>query len=67
MRGRLLVGLILVVAGVLFVNYVYLHDMIWQRHGGYVVLGLKSYGAALVGTIAVVVGAVLLHRGAPRG
>lgn len=66
MTGRYLWGWILFAGGLLLLNYVYLHDLIWQRHGGFVVLGLKSYAGALLASFVAVVGAVMLHRAGRR-
>jgi len=57
-------GTVLIVLGVLMVNYAYLHDIIWQKYQGFIVMGLKSYLFALCGTAVVLAGGVL--RGAGR-
>ncbi len=61
-RGAL--GLALIVVGVLGVNYAYLHDVIWQPHNGFIVMGIKSYLFAICSTIVVLAGGIL--RGAGR-
>lgn len=66
MTGRNSWGWVLFAGGLLLLNYVYLHDLIWQRHGGFVVLGLKSYAGAAFATAIAVVGAVMLHRAGRR-
>ncbi len=62
--SRSTLGLILLVVGVLIVNYAYLHDIIWQKHQGFIVMGIKSYLLAICGTIVVLAGGIL--RGAGR-
>ncbi|MBO6783456.1 MAG: hypothetical protein JJ899_09340 [Alphaproteobacteria bacterium] len=57
-------GLLLIVVGVLAVNYAYLHDIVWQTQNGFIVMGIKSYMLAIGGTIVVLAGGVL--RGAGR-
>ncbi len=57
--SRRTIGLLLGVGGVVLVNFAYLHDVIWQTHGGFIVMGLKSYAIALAGTVAVLAGALL--------
>lgn len=66
MTGRNL-GWLVFIAGLLFVNYVYLHDLIWQQHGGFIVMGIKSYAGAAVGTVVTLIGAAILHRQGGRG
>jgi len=56
-------GTVLIVLGVLMVNYAYLHDIIWQKHQGFIVMGLKSYLFALCGTVVVLAGGVLCGAG----
>ncbi|MEP4377440.1 MAG: hypothetical protein ABJ215_10730 [Alphaproteobacteria bacterium] len=53
----------LIVAGLVAVNYAYLHDIIWQSHRGLVVMGLKSYGLAILGTVMILAGVVMARSG----
>ena len=46
-------GAVLVIVGVLANNYVYLHDLLWQTPGGYIILGQKS-GAAIAFSLIVI-------------
>lgn len=61
--SRATLGLILVVIGIAMVNYAYLHDIIWQKHAGVIVMGFKSYIFALCGTIIVLAGGILRGTG----
>ena len=58
-------GLVLLLIGVLINNYAYLHDIVWQRHEGYIYLGWKSVLAIVVGLAAIAIGAWLACRKAP--
>ncbi len=55
-------GLVLVIVGVLANNYVYLHDVILDKHEGMIYVGLTS-GAGVVGALIVVfIGTFILWR-----
>lgn len=56
-------GWILIVLGVLVVNYAYLHDQIWQDHKGFIVMGIKSYSVVVLGVVLILVGGVFRGRG----
>ncbi len=59
-------GLVVVIIGVLANNYIYLHDLILDKHAGMILLGWKA-GIGLIVTLAVIfVGLVLLLR-SPAG
>ena len=59
-------GLVVVIIGVLANNYVYLHDLILDRHEGMIFLGWKA-GIGIIVTLAVIfIGLVLLLR-SPAG
>ena len=59
-------GLVVVIIGVLTNNYVYLHDLILDRHEGMILLGWKA-GIGIIVTLAVIfIGLVLLLR-SPAG
>ena len=61
MRLNATTGLIIVILGLMIVNYGYLHDLIWQG-AEIIVMGLQSYLAVLVGTIVTLVGAIAIMR-----
>jgi hypothetical protein len=63
-RNRI-IGIALVVIGVLFNNYVYLHDLITDQHDGFIGVGLKSLIGIGVSWLAVAAGLVLLLRRPP--
>jgi hypothetical protein len=60
-------GLVLIVIGVLANNYVYLHDLILDKHEGLIDLGLKSW-IGIVVTLIIIAGGVgiLLYSQASR-
>ena len=62
--SRATLGWILIIVGVLAVNYAYLHDVIWQSQDGFIVMGIESYLLAICGTFVVLAGGIL--RGAGR-
>lgn len=55
-------GYALIAAGVLFNNYVYLHDLVFGKHGGFIYVGWKSLAGILLGMAIVGFGARLLAR-----
>jgi hypothetical protein len=55
-------GYALIAAGVLFNNYVYLHDIVLDKHEGFVHVGLWSAAGILIGMGIVGFGARLLTR-----
>lgn len=57
------IGWILIVVGLLVMNYGYLHDKFWQDHNGFIVMGIKSYSVVVLGVLIVVVGSVFRGRG----
>lgn len=59
-------GLVLVAAGILANNYVYLHDLVWDRHNGAIYLGSASLMAIAVAIIVTIAGILLVAR-APAG
>ena len=73
MERNKMVGYALVVIGVLANNYVYLHDLVFDKHDGMIFLGWQA-GVAIVLTLVVVaVGLFVVWRaeaeaeGAPPG
>lgn len=58
----------LIVAGLLADNYVFLHDVFWDKYGGWALFGWKTYLVAGLGFAAVILGmAMLLTNGRRRG
>ena len=55
-------GYALIAAGVLFNNYVYLHDLVFDKHAGFVHVGLWSAAGILIAMGIVGFGARLLTR-----
>lgn len=56
-------AILLVLSGLLIGHYAYLHDVIWQSHNGFIVMGLKSYGLALFGALLVIGGVIRFGTG----
>ena len=52
-------GLVLVILGVLANNYVYLHDLILDKHEGMIFVGWQG-GAAIIATLVVVAVGVII-------
>lgn len=52
----------LIAAGVLFNNYVYLHDVVFDKHGGFIYAGWWSLAGILIAMGIVAVGARILAR-----
>jgi hypothetical protein len=50
----------LIAAGVLFNNYVYLHDLVFDKHGGFIYVGWWSAAGILIGLGMVGLGVRLL-------
>ena len=55
-------GYALIAAGVLFNNYVYMHDVVVGKHGGFIHAGLWSLAGILVAFGIIASGARLLAR-----
>lgn len=56
------VAIVVVVAGVLFNNYVYLHDLVTNKHEGLIHVGPTSGVGIAIAVGAIVVGLVTLGR-----
>lgn len=68
MMERAQMAVALIVAGVLANNYIYFHDIFFQKHGGYILLGWKSYVGLVAALAAVAAGLVmLLRKDTPQG
>ncbi len=53
-------GLVLVILGVLANNYVYLHDLILDKHGGAILLQWKSQTAIVATLVVVAIGVIII-------
>ncbi len=62
MERKKMLGWALVVIGVLANNYVYLHDLVFNKHEGLISLGLKSAIAIILTLVVVAVGFVVAWR-----
>ncbi len=55
-------GLALIIVGVLANNYVYLHDLILDKHEGAILLGWISGVGVIVTYVVIAIGVVILLR-----
>ena len=55
-------GLVLIIIGVLANNYVYLHDLILDKHEGAILLGPRGWIGIVVTGIVIAIGMVILLR-----
>ena len=55
-------GLAIIIIGVLANNYVYLHDLVLDKHDGAILLGWPSWVGIVVTLIVVAIGIVILVR-----
>ncbi len=53
-------GLVLVILGVLANNYVYLHDLILDKHEGAILLHWKSETAIVATLVVVAIGVIII-------
>ncbi|MSP66862.1 MAG: hypothetical protein EXQ96_01950 [Alphaproteobacteria bacterium] len=58
------VGQALVIAGVLFNNWVYLNDIVLDKHEGFIWLGELGYAGVVAGLVAIVAGLWVMLRAA---
>ena len=56
------VGLKLIIVGVLANNYVYLHDLILDKHEGAILLGQRGWIGIVVALIVIADGVVIVLR-----
>jgi hypothetical protein len=61
MRNQVL-GLALAIFGILANNYIYLHDLVWDRHDGAIFLGAPSLIAAAMAAAVAIAGILLVAR-----
>ncbi len=62
MERKKMLGYALVVVGVLANNYVYVHDLVMDKHDGAIILGWQSVVAIVVTLVVVAVGLILAWR-----
>ena len=55
-------GLALIIIGVLANNYVYLHDLILDKHEGAILLGPRGWIGIVITWIVIAIGMVILLR-----
>ncbi len=55
-------GVKLIIVGVLLNNYVYLHDLILDKHEGAILLGPGEWGAIVLALIVIADGVVIVLR-----
>ncbi len=55
-------GLVLIIIGVLANNYVYLNDLILDKHEGAILLGPRGWIGIVVTLIVIAIGMVILLR-----
>ena len=60
-------GLALIIIGVLANNYVYLHDLILDKHEGAILLGQRGWIGIVVALIVIAGGVVILLRSQASG
>ncbi len=60
-------GLALIIVGVLANNYVYLHDLVLDKHEGAILLGWPSWVGIVVTLIVIAGGVVILLRSQASG
>jgi|TARA_R110002072_G_scaffold36053_17_gene106170 hypothetical protein len=56
------IAFMVIAAGVVLNNYAYLHDLLVAKHNGYIIMGVKSGIAALVGISLIGLGSYLLAK-----
>ncbi|MFB3105070.1 MAG: hypothetical protein ACE1ZA_09085 [Pseudomonadales bacterium] len=60
-------GLALIIIGVLANNYVYLHDLLLDKHEGTILLGQRGWIGIVVTLIVIAGGVVILLRSQASG
>ena len=55
-------GLVLIIVGVLANNYVYLHDLVLDKHEGAILLGWIAGAGVIVTYVVIAIGVVILLR-----
>ncbi len=62
MNRQTLWGVALIVVGVVANNYIYFHDLVFDKHQGAIQLGWWSYSGIIVCLAVIAVGAVMVVR-----
>ncbi len=62
MNRQTLWGVALIVVGVVANNYIYFHDLVFDKHQGAILLGWWSYTGIIVCLAVILVGAVMVVR-----
>lgn len=62
MTRQVQLGVALIVGGALANNYVYFHDLVFDKHQGAIMLGWWSYIGIIACLAVIVVGAVMVVR-----
>ncbi len=62
MNRRTLRGVAVIVVGVVANNYIYFHDLVFDKHQGAIQLGWPSYTGIIVCLAVIAVGAVMVVR-----
>ena len=62
MNRQTLRGVALIVVGVVANNYIYFHDLVFDKHQGAILLGWWSYSGIIVSLAVIAVGAVMVVR-----
>jgi len=62
MERKIKFGWALVVVGVIANNYVYMHDIVTDGHGGAIYLGWKAGAAIILTLVVITVGLVMAWR-----
>ena len=62
MNRQTLLGVALIVVGVVANNYVYFHDLVFDKHQGAILLGWWSFIGIILCLAVIAVGAVMVVR-----
>ncbi len=62
MNRQTLRGVALIVVGLVANNYIYFHDLVFDKHQGAILLGWWSYSGIIVCLAVIAVGAVMVAR-----
>ncbi len=62
MNRQTLRGVALIVVGVVANNYIYFHDLVFDKHQGAILLGWWSFTGIIICLAVIAVGAVMVVR-----
>ena len=62
MNERTLRGVALIVVGVMANNYIFFHDLVFDKHQGAILLGWWSFTGIIICLAVIAVGAVMVVR-----